>query len=240
MSTGAWRCSSSGCWSRRRHQLGEFAEVLRGWRSRRIPLWSRCEERHRGRPGKRAAAPAAETATKAVRATPTDETAKVTTSEMDIFAQGVQQVLAAWNYPEAGRVVFSEEAQDLVISGQDRASHGKGVRALTCAAFITGILRHCAHNGLAHPGLVVLDSPLVAYKDPDAPGTEGARFRQAEVKEAFYRALAGELCPGQLIILENQEPPSDVRTRIVHHHFSKAATGRYGFFPNRTSPAPGA
>lgn len=180
---------------------------------------------------------AAEAATKRTRTASTDEAPKVTTSEMDVFAQGVQQVLAAWNYPEAGRVIFSEESQDLVIGGQDRASHGKGVRALTCAAFVTGILRHCASSGLPHPGLVVLDSPLVAYKDPDAPGTDSARFRQAGVKEAFYRAIAGGLCPGQLIVLENQEPPPDVGAGIVHHHFSKAASGRYGFFPNRAAPA---
>lgn len=173
----------------------------------------------------------AEAAAKPTRKTSKEDAPKATTSEMDTFAQGVQQVLAAWNYPEAGRVVFSEDAQDLVIGGQDRASHGKGVRALTCAAFITGILRHCARGDLAHPGLVVLDSPLVAYKDPDAPGSDGARFRQAGVKEAFYRALAGDVCPGQLIILENQEPPTDLADHIVYHHFSKSDTGRYGFFP---------
>jgi len=150
---------------------------------------------------------------------------------MDGFAQEVQKVLAAWNFPELGRVVFSEAQDDIVISGQDRASHGKGVRALTCSAFITGIMRHCAQNKLPHPGLVVLDSPLTAYKDPDAPGTDGARFRKAGVKEAFYRALAGELCPGQFIILENQEPPTDVVPKIVYHHFSKSDVGRYGFFP---------
>ena len=55
--------------------------------------------------------------------------------------------------------------------------------------------------------------------------------RKAGVKEAFYRALAGELCPGQFIILENQEPPTDVVPRIVYHHFSKSEVGRYGVFP---------
>jgi hypothetical protein len=156
-----------------------------------------------------------------------------TTSEMDGFAQEVQQVLASWNYPELGRVVFSESQKDIVIDDQDRESHGKGVRALTCAAFITGILRHCVQKSLPHPGLIVLDSPLTAYKDPDPkPGSEDAKLRQAGVKEAFYRSLAGGLCPGQFIIIENQEPPDDVVPRIVYHHFSKSEVGRYGFFPH--------
>jgi len=182
--------------------------------------------------GKRRAVAEAIAKRKRAKARDTEEPTSPTTSEMDGFAQEVQQVLAAWNYPELGRVVFSDAQDDIVISGQDRASHGKGVRALTCAAFITGILRHCVHKSLPHPGLLVLDSPLTAYKDPDAPpGSEGARFRNAGVKEAFYRALSGELCPGQFIILENQEPPEDVVPRAVYHHFSKSEVGRYGFFP---------
>jgi len=182
--------------------------------------------------GKRRAVAEAIAKRKRAKARDTEEPTSPTTSEMDGFAQEVQQVLAAWNYPELGRVVFSDAQDDIEISGQDRASHGKGVRALTCAAFITGILRHCVHKSLPHPGLLVLDSPLTAYKDPDAPpGSEGARFRNAGVKEAFYRALSGELCPGQFIILENQEPPEDVVPRAVYHHFSKSEVGRYGFFP---------
>lgn len=173
----------------------------------------------------------AETAARRGKAAPLAEPSKVTTSEMDSFAQVVQRVLAEWNYPDSGRVVFSDDAQDLVIGSQDRASHGKGVRALTCAAFISGILRHCALNELPHPGLVVLDSPLVAYKDPDSQGTDGARFRQAGVKDAFYRALAGDQYPGQTIVLENEVPPADLAGVMVYHHFSKSETGRYGFFP---------
>jgi len=177
---------------------------------------------------------------KRAKAIDSDEPTVNTTSEMDGFAQEVQKVLAAWNFPELGRVVFSEEQDDIVISSQDRASHGKGVRALTCAAFITGIMRHCVQEKLPHPGLLVLDSPLTAYKDPDAPGTDGARFRKAGVKEAFYRALAGELGPGQFIILENQEPPADIVPKIVYHHFSKSDVGRYGFFPVGARRAGGA
>ena len=40
---------------------------------------------------------------------------------MDEFAESVQKILAAWKYPGLGRVVFSEDDQDLVISG-NRAS----------------------------------------------------------------------------------------------------------------------
>jgi len=90
---------------------------------------------------------------------PTEDGAR--TSEMETFVLSVQEVLAAWQFPENGRVVFSDASQDLVIAGQDRVSHGKGVRALTCAAFISALVRHCLTKELPHPGLIVLDSPLV-------------------------------------------------------------------------------
>lgn len=173
----------------------------------------------------------ADAAAREKKNTPKKNALGPSTGELDAFARSVEEVLAAWNYSEPGRVVFSETSQDLVIGGQERRAHGKGVRALSCSAFIVAILRHCASKGMAHSGLVVLDSPLVAYKEPDLPGSEAARFRERGVKEAFYRSLASGLCAGQVIIIENQEPPPDVRREIVHHHFSKSDQGRYGFFP---------
>lgn len=141
----------------------------------------------------------------------------------------VETLLREWNYPDVGRTVFSENDQDLVIGDQLRTSHGKGVRALTCAAFIIGLMRHCRERGHPHPSLVIIDSPLVAYEEAD-PDEENARIRQAGVKEAFYRTLAAGGGRGQVIIFENDDPPPGVQG-IRWHHFTKGNTGRYGFFP---------
>ena len=110
----------------------------------------------------------------------------VTTADMEQFAAIVEALLREWNYPAVGRTAFSEKEQDLVIGDQLRTSHGKGVRALTCAAYIVGLMRHCRERNHPHPSLVILDSPLVAYEEAD-PDEESARIRQAGVKEAFYR-----------------------------------------------------
>jgi hypothetical protein len=151
-----------------------------------------------------------------------------TTGELEEFAAAVQDLLREWNYPDAGRVVFSEGEQDLVIGGQPRGSHGKGVRALSCAAFIAGLMRHCEGRQLPHPGVVLLDSPLVVYREPDTrPETQ--KLRQAGVKEAFYRSLAAGAAGGQIIIFENEDPPVDIQ--VNRHHFSKSTVGRYGFVP---------
>ncbi len=154
-----------------------------------------------------------------------------TTAEMDSFARMVEAVLGAWKYPSPGRVIFSETDQDLVIGGHSRASHGKGVRALTCAAFILSIMKHCRSKELPHPSLVVLDSPLVAYQEPDSADGEAQKLRQAGVKEAFYGTLAAGLADGQVIVFENEDPPSDLKSPFTRHHFTKTNIGRYGFFP---------
>jgi hypothetical protein len=153
------------------------------------------------------------------------------TSEMDAFAQQVQAVLTAWKYSDAGRVVFSDKNQDLVIGNQNRADHGKGVRALTCAAFISSLMKHCRTLGLAHPGLVVLDSPLVVYRDPDKNASELKKIKQSGVKESFYQTMADGLCQGQVIVLENEDPSAALQKKINYIHFTKAKQGRYGFFP---------
>ncbi|MEY2487122.1 MAG: hypothetical protein QOH39_2770 [Verrucomicrobiota bacterium] len=153
-----------------------------------------------------------------------------TTAEMDDFAGVVQTILTEWKYPSVGRVVFSEADQDLVIGGNPRASHGKGVRALTCAAFILAIQRHSLDKNLPHPSFVVLDSPLVAYQEPD-PAGEVQRLLEAGVKEAFYSSLASNSIGRQVIVFENQDPPSDLEGTIRKVHFTKSDTGRYGFFP---------
>ncbi len=156
--------------------------------------------------------------------------ATATTAEMDGFAQTVEAILKAWKYPYTGRVVFSETNQDLVIGEHTRSSHGKGVRALTCAAFILGIMQHCRSKGLPHPYVSILDSPLVAYQEPDSDG-EAKSLKQAGVKDAFYSSLASGVAGGQVIIFENEDPTSGVSGQFKKHHFTGTSSGRKGFFP---------
>lgn len=153
------------------------------------------------------------------------------TGEVDAFATVVGDLLGEWKYPDRGRVVFSDDDQDLVIGGQPRTSHGKGVRALTCSAFITGLLRHCRTQHLPHPSFAVLDSPLVAYREPEVDDAESQRIRRAGVKEAFYTSLARGGSRGQLIVFENDDPPSDLADATIIIFTKSRAKGRYGFFP---------
>jgi len=124
---------------------------------------------------------------------------------MQAYAQRVPEILTAEPFPETGRVVVSEDSQDRLVGDHPRVSHNKGVRAFTWSAFITGRMCPCLQKGLAHPGRVVFDSPLVAYQDPDSSSLESTRIREAGVQDAFSRALADGLCLGQGIILKIED-----------------------------------
>ncbi|WP_254511390.1 AAA family ATPase [Anatilimnocola floriformis] len=152
------------------------------------------------------------------------------TSETDEFCKVVEKLLGEWKFPETGRVTFSETKQDIVINGKDRASHGKGIRALSYSAFVVGLLRFCRKKKRSHSGIVVLDSPLVAYREPDSQKT----VKTANVKENFYRSLAKPVRETQVIIFENEDPPEDVISKITYTHFSGDKTGKHrsGFFPS--------
>ncbi len=150
-------------------------------------------------------------------------------SVLDEFAQTVQRLLQAWDFPGSNRVHFDETAKDLVIGGQPRTSMGKGLRAITHAAMTIGLMEFCKERNLSHPGFVVLDSPLLAYYAPESLEDS---LKGSDLKLRFYEYLANNHSNSQVIIIENEHPPSNLRERIALIDFTKNPdAGRYGFFP---------
>ena len=152
---------------------------------------------------------------------------RVGADEAEDFCQEVEYLLREWHFPDMGRVTFSEDEQDIVISGRGRTSHGKGVRAIAHAAFNLALMRLCLYDPLLHPGIVVIDSPLVVYREPDTDEGEFSR----DVKDAFYRSIADEFASAQVIIFENEDPPHDLDEAINVIRFTGASHGRRGFIP---------
>jgi hypothetical protein len=152
----------------------------------------------------------------------------LSSTTLDQFAQQVGGLLKAWKFPEWERIYFEEKDRDLIIQGKRRSSRGKGMRAITHAAFIIGLLEFCRVQGRPHPGFVVLDSPLLAYRAPEGPEDD---LRGTDVQDKFYEYLAG-VTERQVIIIENIDPPASIASRPNTHFFSKNPhQGRYGFFP---------
>ena len=161
------------------------------------------------------------TAPNAVQGTTADETSGL--------CRTIEALLGEWRFPGDRRVEFSEADQDILVGGVQRSSHGKGYRALLRSAFAIGLMRHCVENALPHPGFVVVDSPLVAYREPGE--AENAQLVGSGVREAFFESLSRKDAPGQVVVLENVEPAADL-TQIQHVRFTKDCDhGRYGFFP---------
>lgn len=151
------------------------------------------------------------------------------TTIADGFARQVEAILLAWHFPDADRVHFDAKARDLIIAGKLRTARGKGLRAITHGSFTVGLLEYCRQNTTPHPGFVVLDSPLLAYRAPD--GTEDD-LRGTDLNSQFYRYLGQLRTDRQVIIIENDDPPAEVVAGPQAVMFSgNPHSGRYGFFP---------
>lgn len=131
------------------------------------------------------------------------------------FASTVQSILRAWRFPGDPVVSFDEKTHDILIDGKDRRGNGKGVRALMNAAFKIGVLVYCRAKNLPHPGIVILDSPLLSYRDPHTSRHgELAADEQAVTRTGldhhFYLYLLERGGGTQFIIIENDAPPFDL------------------------------
>lgn len=164
------------------------------------------------------------------------EFVNLTAGTMSDVCKEVGSLLAAWGFSEEPTVAYDEKTADLHIDGRRRVSHGKGVRAVTCAAFVIAFMCHGLRNALRHPGFVVVDTPLNPYRAADV--TDGGAVAQP-VKTAFYRHLCTHMgLVGQVIVFENEPAPLDVQAQCNYVHFSGTAVGRQGFIPTEGATTP--
>jgi len=155
-------------------------------------------------------------------------TSDLSTSTLDSFSTELENILKSWDFPDATRVYFDKPTRDFVIGGKPRGARGKGMRAVTHAAFTVGLLEFTRISELAHPGFVVLDTPLLAYREPEGDDDD---LSGTDVQNKFYDYLIA-LKDRQVIVLENNDPPESIKKLSQTLFFSKNPhLGRYGFFP---------
>ncbi len=153
------------------------------------------------------------------------------------FALGrkVVEVLEAWKFPAAKEAQFDLETNDITIGGKARADNGKGVRAILHAAFNVALLLYCREQKLPHPGFIVLDTPLLTYREPLTSrhgelSEDESQMKQAPVALSFYEHLS-ELEDAQVIVLENADPPEGLKVAASVQVFTgRKGDNRYGFF----------
>ncbi len=154
---------------------------------------------------------------------------ELSSSTLDKFSRIIESILKDWHFPEPPRVHFEQSIRDIVIAGKQRGSRGKGMRAVTHAAFTVGLLEYCRQEQNPHPGFLVLDSPLLAYREPESDDDD---LRGTDVQDHIYRYLANLNSGTQSIVIENVDPPGVIQSREQTTLFSRnIKVGRYGFFP---------
>lgn len=142
----------------------------------------------------------------------------LSTADAHDLARTVKRVLVAWGYPNVETVIFDLTSQDLIVDGKERRGNGKGVRAILQSAFHVALLLYCCETNRPHPGFLILDTPLRAYRAP----TEG-EDREADdealantaLAERFYAHLAELSEMGQFIVIENETPPNDLPASVA-------------------------
>ncbi|RUU85081.1 hypothetical protein EOB59_33020 [Mesorhizobium sp. M7A.F.Ca.MR.176.00.0.0] len=153
------------------------------------------------------------------------------------FGEVVREVLTAWKFPQADRAQFDIETNDVTIGGKPRSANGKGVRAILHAAFNVAVLLFCRRRDLPHPGFLVLDTPLLTYREPMKSKHGELSADEEELKKTslathFYEHLAGLKNLAQIIIIENSDPPNGIRPLAKIETFTGVdGEGRYGLFP---------
>ncbi len=153
-------------------------------------------------------------------------------STASAFSSEIAARLKAWGVPGADQTRYDTNDQDIVSGDQLRSAHGKGVRAILHSAFTLGLAQYCFDRELPHPGFVVLDSPLVTYRPPERGGDADGVIPPSVI-EQFYTDIQHGI-DGQVIVLENTEPPGGLGADCVDVVFTKNEShGRYGFFPVR-------
>ena len=143
------------------------------------------------------------------------------------FSKTVEHILTEWHFPDATDVYFDEVKRDVVIGGRLRGSRGAGLCAITYSAFTLALFEYCRFRKMPHPGFVILDSPLIAYKEPksDDEGITGT-----DLKLRFYDHLEKFAGEDQIFVVDNTDPPPHFQTKATQ--FTKnPAIPRCGLFP---------
>ena len=143
------------------------------------------------------------------------------------FSQTVGAILNEWHFPDSTDVYFDEVHKDVVIGGRLRGSRGAGLCAITYSAFTLALLEFCRSRKMPHPGLVILDSPLIAYKEPKADD-EG--IAGTDLKRRFYEHLEGFAGDEQIFIVDNTEPPQSFIPK-ASYFTANPDIPRSGLFP---------
>lgn len=146
--------------------------------------------------------------------------------------------LRAWGFDDIKNISLDAEQCDLILDDRPRLSYGAGRRALYLAALIIALMEHALSSKHPHLGVVVIDSPLKAYADPNSEESK-SDIPLITVTDKFYDWLSKWNGLGQIVILENEKLSLETAERLKPVEFSGVpGEGRSGFYPYRITVSP--
>ncbi|OIJ63425.1 hypothetical protein [Streptomyces mangrovisoli] len=147
------------------------------------------------------------------------------------FDRAIERTLKHWHV-RLHDVAYDQYNAELFVGDHARSGHGKGMRAVLHASFAVSLADYCLRREHRHPGFVILDSPLVTYRQPGVRHTDDPDLPDSVI-DYFYRDLFHSFT-GQAIVVENDDPPRDIVEQALVYMFSRdPADHRFGFFPVR-------
>ena len=157
----------------------------------------------------------------------------IVAADLHQFDAVAQEILRLWSFSADSSVHYSTSERDLVVDQRVRRVRGKGVRSILRALFNVALAEYCLRRDYRHPGFVILDSPIVSYRQPGDPELSGEdETIITNVVDAFYSYLQNQFA-GQSLILENKSPVSPLPVGSREYFFGGTATTsqRAGFYP---------
>lgn len=104
------------------------------------------------------------------------------------FEKEVRHVLQSWKFDEVERVSYNTAKVDVKIDGKSAGSYGKVYRAIAQSTFIVGLMQFLRKDDNKFANLLVLDSPLTAYKKQDLPFSDEQQLTK-ELESEFFRGM---------------------------------------------------
>ncbi|MBR7745140.1 hypothetical protein [Undibacterium baiyunense] len=147
-------------------------------------------------------------------------------------ANRAKDLLKKWGFSAIENISLDDESCDLRIDDRSRLSYGAGVRGLYLSALVISFMEHALEKGHPHLGVVLLDSPLKTYADPES--NEELDVPATTVIDLFYDWMSTWNGRGQIIVLENEPIKTDTAKLLDPITFTgNIGKGRYGFYPVR-------
>ncbi len=144
-------------------------------------------------------------------------------SFIETISKDIKTLLEKSHYDNLLTAVFDKDTMDVVVNGKAKRSNGKGYCAFLNTTVALALARYMIENAKYARGLLVLDSPILSFKETDDKKPSDS------MRNGLFENLLSQDKALQLIIVENEIPSIDYKDSNLIHFTKNREEGRYGF-----------